>query len=121
MVWVGDSCRWGWLVHLYALAIWWRWGVMSLCPLRPGQWPALWTREGPPAGRPPNLGPTVMPGPERLPCGARDSRVAAGSGAQPATGGQSWVTGDRCVPAESPSLCLPHGVWLSHEGFSKCW
>ena len=34
-------------------------------------------------------------------------------------GGQSWITGHRCIPAESVSLFLPPGVWLSHEDFTK--
>ena len=99
----------GWEAHLDASAIWRLWGSCHWGPLRPGQWPALWTQEGPPAGRPPNLGPTVMPGPESPPCRARDSRAAAGAEAQPAMGGQSWVTGHRCVPAESLSLFCPQG------------
>ncbi|CAN0517706.1 unnamed protein product [Rangifer tarandus platyrhynchus] len=46
-----------------------------------------------------------MPGPESPPCHARDSRAAAGAGAQPAMGGQSWVTGHR-KPLNGAPPCL---------------
>lgn len=51
----------------------------------------------------------AVAGPESPHCRARDSHAAVGAGAQPAAGGQSWVTGDRCVPAKSLSLCCPPG------------
>ena len=85
-------------------------GHVTVAPAGLGSGQLCGQGKDPQQAGPPTLGPRSRLAPKACP-------AVPGTAVRPRTGGQSWVTRDRCVPAESLSLCLPPGVWLSHEGF----
>ena len=86
--WVGSPCVSGVADSLGCLSGLAGWG--SRYCHSPQAWAvasALWTQESPPPGRPSYVGAMVTSGPESPLSHARGSRVAEGSGAQPALAG----------------------------------